>query len=133
MSVWDSLRRIPLLASYSDEDLGAIAEFADEAHVPAGHCFARPGQGREAFLVVSGESVLSVPGAPQVHPSPGALLGNYTPPLGVTATAVTSMELLVLRERALRALLDGPARIPLRLALVLPELVQGHMATPAPA
>lgn len=72
----EALRRVPLFLGLADEELAAIAEAANEVHVPAGQLLVQPGTaGSGMFFIVEGTAVVETR-REQVELGPGQFFGE---------------------------------------------------------
>jgi CRP-like cAMP-binding protein len=109
----ERLRRAPLLASFDEPELAAIAELAGEAELPAGHELIRQGGPADgAWLLESGglAVVRKLPGGgelPLAALGPGALVGEISllrdEPRTATVRAIAPSRAVFLDRRLFRA------------------------------
>jgi CRP/FNR family transcriptional regulator, cyclic AMP receptor protein len=122
----DLLRRVPLFQHCSKKDLALIAGVADEIDLPAGKVLIREGdRGREFFVIVSGEVEVRRKGRKRGTLGAGSFVGEMAllsrEPRSATVTAVTTVDVLVIVDRAFVALLDQTPEIWLKVARALAE------------
>lgn len=107
----DLLKRIPLFAALSVNELGAVAAAAEESNVPVGETLlSQATPGREVVVLVDGAATVERDGETIRTVGPGDVVGE----IGVltrmsrTATVTTTMpsHLLVFSADAFRSLLD---------------------------
>lgn len=108
----EHLRAVPLFATCSNADLAAIAAAVDELEVEAGRVLVAEGEvGKEAFVIVEGEAVVSRGGEVLNTIGPGNPFGEMAlvdrSPRNATVTASTPMRLLVIGQREFVGLMDG--------------------------
>lgn len=106
------LRAVPLFATCSNTDLAAIAAAVDELEVDAGRVLVAEGEvGKEAFVIVEGEAVVTRGGAALNTIGPGQPFGEMAlvdrSPRNATVTATTPMRLLVIGQREFVGLMDA--------------------------
>jgi CRP/FNR family transcriptional regulator, cyclic AMP receptor protein len=109
----DLLRRVPLFSACSTDELGQIAEIADELSIREGKVLTRQGgPGREMFILLDG-TVKVERNSEQVNElGPGDFLGEGALVLGkprnATITATTPLRVLVISAGNFKQLLrDG--------------------------
>lgn len=108
-----ALHRLPLFARCTTKELEQIAALGDMVTVPPARALLREG-GRpdEAYVVVSGEAVVSRAENEIARVGAGELLGEISvidrsPTRTATVTAATEMELLVFTPRAFSSMLEA--------------------------
>jgi len=95
----ERLRRVPLFAACTDEELALVARNVDELHVDGGHVLTRQGGvGRELFVIVEGTAEVRVSGEPVARLGPGDVVGELAllDHRCRTATVVAETPLVVL-------------------------------------
>jgi len=107
------LRSVPGLSGVRDRDLVSLASLFDEARLEAGTPFIREGEpGRELFLIVEGEAVVSLRDHALAKVGPGEFVGEVTvferAPRSATVTALTPIRALVAGPGSFGALLTHP-------------------------
>jgi len=110
------IKRVPLFAQCSKQELARIATLADEVDVRAGKVLAREGdRGREFFLIVEGAVEVRAKGRKVAMLGDGDFFGEVAlvsnAPRIATVTATTPLRVLVITDRAFRALLAKSPRI----------------------
>ena len=103
---------MPLFATCSNADLNAIAAAVDELEVEAGRVLVTEGEvGKEAFVIVEGEAVVSRDGEVLNTIGAGHPFGEMAlvdrSPRNATVTARTPMRLLVIGQREFVGLMDA--------------------------
>jgi CRP/FNR family transcriptional regulator, cyclic AMP receptor protein len=107
----DVLRRLPVFAGASANELRQIASHVDEIDVPAGHRLTRDGdRGREFVVLVEGSATVENDGRVIATLGDGDFLGEialllYTQRTA-TVTTTTPSRLLVMTDRTFRTLVD---------------------------
>ncbi|MDQ7030255.1 MAG: cyclic nucleotide-binding domain-containing protein [Ardenticatenia bacterium] len=136
--VISALRRFPLFAAFTAEELEELAAQLEEVHVPAGHTLYRLGELAEAFyLLHEGEVRLEGPGkgsisvrSPGFFGEVGLLTGNRQ---RETAHVVRDATLLVLPRQAFEAMLSRHPQVTLTLTRVLTARLMTERETEAPS
>ena len=105
------LRRMPLFAQFSGRELAEVAMVADELDVRAGKELTKQGRpGREFFVLVDGEADVLRDGRRVFSLAPGDFFGEIAliarRPRTATVVARTPARVLVVTDRAFRALLE---------------------------
>jgi CRP/FNR family transcriptional regulator, cyclic AMP receptor protein len=108
----DQLRSIWLFERCTDRELERVARIATPLCVEAGRRLAREGErGGEFFVIVEGEAVVSLSGAPLATAGAGSFLGEISMldgrPRTATVTALSRMLLLVFDRREFDDLVDA--------------------------
>jgi CRP/FNR family transcriptional regulator, cyclic AMP receptor protein len=107
----DILRRLPVFAGASTNELRQIASQVDEIDVPAGYTLTREGdRGREFVVLVEGSATVENDGRVIATLGDGDFLGEialllYTQRTA-TVTTTTPSRLLVMTDRTFRTLVD---------------------------
>ncbi len=127
------LRQLPLFAGCSQGELAAVAPLVDELDVPRGETLIREGErGHEFFAIVEGSVGVTRSGRPLRELDSGDWAGEIAliTDLPRTASVVTTspVRLLVLGDRAFKALLEHAPSVGVRIMRPLAERLQ---ATPA--
>jgi len=111
-----ALRQAPLFESLSKAELVRLARMTEDVEVCAGKVLCREGEiGREFFVIVDGEAVVTRRGKRLVTQRAGdffgeiALLENI--PRTATVTASTPLRFFVLTGQSFRRLLDDAPRV----------------------
>jgi CRP/FNR family transcriptional regulator, cyclic AMP receptor protein len=107
----DVLRRLPVFAGASANELRQIASHVDEIDVPAGYTLTREGdRGREFVVLVEGSATVENDGRVIATLGDGDFLGEITLLLytqrTATVTTTTPSRLLVMTDRTFRTLVD---------------------------
>lgn len=110
------IRHVPLFADCSKQELARIASLADELDVRAGKVLTREGdRGREFFVIVDGAVEVRAKGRKLAELKAGDFFGEVAlvsnAPRIATVTATTPLRVLVITDRAFRALLAKSPRI----------------------
>ena len=113
------LKRIPLFAECTKAELIEVALSADEREARAGEVLAKEGErGREFFILVEGAVAVSRTGRNVAALGPGDWFGEIAiltyKPRTATVTAVSPLRLLVISDRAFRAVVEATPRIALK-------------------
>src|SRR5437764_13004829 len=108
------LRSVPTLSGLANRDLARLASHFDDVCVDAGERLIREGEpGREIFLVVDGEAVVSLRDDALATVGPGEFVGEMTlfdrVPRSATVTALTPVRVLVAGAGSFGTLLANPA------------------------
>ena len=107
----EHLRGVLLFDGCSDDELGRIAQIADEIAVPAGYVVVYEGDwGDEVFVVADGEARVTAGGRTLAVLSASAVIGElaalHPAPRTATVVAATPMRFFVFDLNAFEALLD---------------------------
>jgi CRP-like cAMP-binding protein len=113
------LAGIPLFAECTKAELLEVALSADERDVPVGQVLTKQGErGREFFILVEGTVAVERSGRKVADLGPGDWFGEIAiltfKPRTATVTAVSSVRLLVLSDRAFRRVVEATPRIALK-------------------
>lgn len=122
------IRKVPLFAELSKQELELVAGIADELDVPAGKALTREGErGREFVVLVEGEADVDQGGKTINRLGPGDFLGEISlvsnAPRTATVTTTTPARLLVVTEQGFRSLLGQSQQIQLKVLQALAERV----------
>jgi CRP/FNR family cyclic AMP-dependent transcriptional regulator len=106
----DLLAQVPLFAGLSKRELGEVAAIADEISLPAGRTLIEEGdRGREFFVLVEGDAVVTRKGRTINRVSGGAWFGEIAlvahVPRTATVTTESPVRLLVVTEHAFASLI----------------------------
>lgn len=107
-----TMRDLPIFARCTPKELKQIAALGDRAVVPAGKVLLTEGEHpAEAYVVISGEAIVSRGGTEVARVGGGEQLGEMSlldgrAPRSATVTAATEMELLVFDVRAFSTMLE---------------------------
>lgn len=106
------LATVPLFSALSNAELQEVVQAAEEIDVPAGEELVSEGRvGREFFLILSGEAVVTRDGQEVARLEPGQWFGELSlldhEPRSATVTAATDMKLLVLGQQVFAGLLES--------------------------
>jgi CRP/FNR family cyclic AMP-dependent transcriptional regulator len=101
---------VPLFRACSKQDVRRIAKVADPSDVGEGEVVVREGaEGRELFVIMSGEAVVTRKGRRVARLGRGDYFGELAvlqpAPRTATITATTAMEVLIVSSQSLGALL----------------------------
>lgn len=108
-----ALRNLPIFARCTPKELKQIAALGDLVTVPPARVLlTEGGHPDEAYVVVSGEAVVSRSGREIARVGAGEQLGEMSildrpAPRSATVTTATEMELLVFAPRAFSTMLEG--------------------------
>jgi CRP-like cAMP-binding protein len=107
------LRRLPMFAHYSDEDLTRVDALVYETTLPAGARLAVEGQvRRQAFILLSGQAVVSADDSVIARLGFGDLVGEMSLIANcrqsATVTAATPVRVLVMDPREFGTLMSDP-------------------------
>ena len=110
------LRSVPGLSGARRRDLVSLASLFDELRLDEGDLLIREGRpGRELFLVVEGEAVVSLRDRPLATVGPGELVGEMAlfgrAPTSASVSALTPMRVLVAGPESFGTLLTHPAMV----------------------
>ena len=112
-----ALHALPLFAGCTQKELTQIASLGDVVTMPASRVLLKEGgHPDEAYVVVSGEAIVSRGEQEVARVGAGELLGEMSIVDGpqsrtATVTAATEMDLLVFTPRAFSALLDAQPEV----------------------
>jgi CRP/FNR family cyclic AMP-dependent transcriptional regulator len=125
----ESLKRVPLFANLTSQQLEVVSRIADEVRSEPGDLLTREGRlGHEFLLIVEGSARVEQDGATVAQLGPGDYLGEMALIDGKprTATAITEAPslLLVVESRAFQLLLDEVPDLRRELLLTLCERVR---------
>ena len=106
----DQLAAVPLFAGADQKELAEIAKASTELDIDQGTVLTTQGEvGREAFVVIEGEAVVTVDGDEVARLGPGACIGEIAlldkGLRSATVTAATPMKVLVLDPREFKGLM----------------------------
>ncbi|MHB8513619.1 MAG: hotdog fold thioesterase [Actinomycetota bacterium] len=107
------LRSLSIFAAAGDDELARIDTIVDEIEVDPGEVVLRENEeGRESFIIVSGNAEVSIAGVALTTLGPGDFFGEMAvleaKPRAATVTATTPMHLLVVDESDFDTLLEQP-------------------------
>jgi CRP/FNR family transcriptional regulator, cyclic AMP receptor protein len=125
----EQLAAVSLFAGADRKELTEISKATTEIRLDEGAVLMTEGQpGREAFIVVEGEAVVTVDGVEVARLGPGACIGEIALLDGglrsATATAVTPMTTLVLDPREFKGLMLRVPAIAVKVAAALAARVR---------
>jgi CRP-like cAMP-binding protein len=135
----ERLRRVPLFAGCTPEQLAAIAQLADELEVPAGRRLIREGgRGHEFLVLVDGAAEVRRGGELVCRLGPGDFVGELSllsgGPRTATVVTTTRTRLLVLTDRAFARIAERVPGVSLKLMrAVAARALSDATATPAAA
>jgi CRP-like cAMP-binding protein len=117
---------VPLFAGLSKRELERVALLADEIGIRAGETLIAEGaRGREFFVLVDGSVGVTRGGRTLRKPSGGSFFGEIAlvsdVPRTATVTALTDLRVLVITDRAFRALMREVPSIALKVMATLGE------------
>jgi CRP-like cAMP-binding protein len=112
----ERLRSIDLFAQCSDKELEQIDALMTEVDVPAGRVLMHEGDlGLEAFVIESGEAVVTRDGTELARRGAGSIVGEMAlidqGPRTATVTATTPLTAYVLNRREFASLLDDAPEV----------------------
>jgi CRP/FNR family transcriptional regulator, cyclic AMP receptor protein len=107
----ERLRGVGLFAGCSDQQLGKIAQLADEIAVPKDYVLVYEGDyGDEVFVIAEGEAEVTNGSRKAAALGPGSVVGELavldSGPRSATVTASSAMRFFVFERRAFAALLE---------------------------
>lgn len=122
----DLISAVPLFSGLSKRDLERVALLADELGIHAGETIITEGaRGREFFVLVEGTVRVSRGGRKLNQQTGGSFFGEIAlvsdVPRTATVTAVTDLRVLVITDRAFRALMQEVPPIALKVMAALGE------------
>lgn len=125
----DQLAAVSLFAGADRKELAEISKATTELDLEAGAVLTTQGEiGREAFIVVEGEAIVTVDGEEVTRVGPGACVGEMAlldkGPRSATVTAATPMKVLVLDPREFKGLLLAIPAIAVKVATALAARVR---------
>ena len=127
----DALRRVPMFAGCSDEDLAAVDRVADEVHVEEGAELMTQGSaGRQAVIILSGRAEVLRDGVVVAERGAGDCVGELSllahTPRSATLRALEPMAVLVIGAQQFEPLLDDVPELSRHLLTGLAEWVAGR-------
>lgn len=125
----DQLAGVSLFAGADRKELTEISKATTELDLEQGAVLTTQGDiGREAFIVVEGEAVVSVDDEEVARLGPGACVGEMAlldkGPRSATVTAATPMKVLVLDPREFKGLMLKVPAIAVKVAATLATRVR---------
>ncbi len=125
----EQLATVPLFSTFSKRELTKVARAADEIEVVAGRAVVVEGKvGRECFIILSGDAVVSRDGKTIANFGPGDHFGELAlldgGPRTATVTAKTDLSLLVLGQREFLSLLEEVPGLSRKMLTTLAEQVR---------
>jgi CRP/FNR family cyclic AMP-dependent transcriptional regulator len=113
------LKRVPLFAECSKNELRELARSADEIDLRDGHVLTREGRpGREFFVLVDGTAKVTRSGRKLAELSAGDWFGEIAlitdTPRTATVTATSAVDVLVLTDRSFRRVVETMPSIALK-------------------
>lgn len=125
----DHLASVPLFAGADHKELVEISKATTEIDLEVGAVLTTQGEvGREAFIVVEGEAVVTVDGDEVARLGPGACVGEIAlldkGLRSATVTAATPMKVLVLDPREFKGLMLKVPTIAIKVATALAARVR---------
>jgi CRP/FNR family transcriptional regulator, cyclic AMP receptor protein len=126
----DLLKRVPLFAQCSKQELAAVASVADEIDLRQGKELTTQGRpGREFLVLVEGEAVVRKNGRKLRTLSDGDFFGEIAlvtkRPRTATVVATTPVRVLVITDRSFQSLLERSPGIQAKVLQALAERVAG--------
>ena len=126
----DLLKRVPLFAQCSKQELAAVASVADEIDLRQGKELTTQGRpGREFVVLVEGEAEVRKNGRKLRTLSDGDFFGEIAlvtkRPRTATVVATTPVRVLVITDRSFRSLLERSPGIQAKVLQALAERVAG--------
>jgi CRP-like cAMP-binding protein len=114
------LAEVPLFSSLSRRDLQRVVSASDQVSYKAGRTIVEQGRpGHEFFLILEGQANVRRNGRKVATLGPGQYFGELAPlskgPRDATVVADTDMQLLVVGQRELLAVLEDVPEITLKL------------------
>jgi CRP/FNR family cyclic AMP-dependent transcriptional regulator len=127
------LKRVPLFAGCSKQELGEIALVADEIDFPAGKVLTREGDsGREFFVLVEGAAEVRRKGRKVRTMDSGDFFGEIalvsSRPRTATVTATAPVRMLVVTDRAFRELMQNMPSIQMKVLTALADRLAADMS-----
>ncbi len=125
----DQLAAVSLFAGADAKELAEISKATTELDIEQGTALTTQGEvGREAFIVIEGEAVVTVDGDEVARLGPGATIGEIAlldkGLRSATVTAATPMKVLVLDPREFKGLLLKVPAIAVKVASALAARVR---------
>jgi CRP-like cAMP-binding protein len=116
----DLLKRVPLFAGCSKQELEALAKIADEIDLREGSTLTREGQpGREFFVLIEGDVEVTRDGDEIARLSAGDWFGEIAlltkASRTATVTAASPVRVLVVTDRAFRQVLEATPSIAVKM------------------
>jgi CRP/FNR family transcriptional regulator, cyclic AMP receptor protein len=126
----DLLKRVPLFAQCSKQELAAVASVADEIDLRQGKQLTTQGRpGREFLVLVEGEAEVRKNGRKLRTLSDGDFFGEIAlvtkRPRTATVVATTPVRVLVITDRSFQSLLERSPSIQVKVLQALAERVAG--------
>jgi CRP/FNR family cyclic AMP-dependent transcriptional regulator len=120
------IRRVPLFARCSKQELAEVAKIADEIDLPAGKTLMRQGQrGSEFFVLVEGTAEVEKDGKRIRELDQGDFFGEIAlvtrSPRTATVTTSSPVRALVITDRSFRSLLDRSPSVMIKVMEALAE------------
>lgn len=125
-----TLRRIPLFADLTDDELAALAERVGEFAAPAGRVLIEIGQpGSGLFVIEEGDVEVELPGGGSVRVGPGEFVGELAlltdDPHHARVRAATEVRCLAIGRADFVALLDEHPGVAVAMLPVLARRLAG--------
>jgi CRP/FNR family cyclic AMP-dependent transcriptional regulator len=107
----DFLAQVPLFSAFSKRDLQKLASASTQMGFETGHVLAEQGErGREAFVILSGQAVVSRNGRKVAELGPGSVVGELAlldqGPRTATVTVKSDITALVIGQREFFVVLE---------------------------
>jgi CRP/FNR family transcriptional regulator, cyclic AMP receptor protein len=108
----EELQNVPVFAACTRKELDAIARLTDEVRFPDGSVLMQEGRsGRECFIVVDGEALVTMRGREIARAVPGDIVGEMAlledEPRCATVTALGPLRAIVMTRQTFTAVLDA--------------------------
>jgi CRP-like cAMP-binding protein len=121
---WQRLRAVSLFAGTTDDELRRIERVTTEIAVAPGQVLCREGGvGRQAFVILTGEAVVTLAGSEIARVGPGSVVGEMAVLDGslrtATVTGVTPLLVLAMSGSELEQLLEQVPRVTRRILAAL--------------
>ena len=120
------LKKVPLFAGCSKNELRQLAKIADEIDLRHGTVLTREGRaGREFFVLVDGTAEVTKKGKKIADLGPGDWLGEIAlitdSPRTATVTATSAVDVLVITDRRFRSVVETMPSIALKVLACVGE------------
>jgi len=122
----DLIKKVPLFSNCSKQELGEIAQLADEIDLNEGKVLIREGErGREFFVLLEGNADVTRDGGSLNTLGPGDFFGEIAlvshSPRTATVTTTTPVRALVITDRSFQRLLEDAPSMQLKVLQALAE------------
>jgi CRP-like cAMP-binding protein len=120
------IKKVPLFANCSKQELGEIAQLADEIDLGEGKVLIREGErGREFFVLLEGSAEVTRDGGSLNTLGPGDFFGEIAlvshSPRTATVTTTSPVRALVITDRSFQRLLEDAPSMQLKVLQALAE------------